>query len=117
MLKVAAKGQAVEGTLGPQTLDTLAREGAQAMLHYALEVEVAAYLERHQERDAREHALVVRNGKACARKLTCGAGTLTVEAPPGERPAGRRRRAAAAVHEPDPAALHAALAQGGRSAD
>ncbi len=81
MLKVAAKREDVEGALGPQTLDELAQAGAQAMLHQALEVEVAAYLERHQERDARGHALVVRNGKARARKLTCGAGTLTVEAP------------------------------------
>jgi hypothetical protein len=38
------------------------------MLRHALEVEVAAYLERHPERDARGHALVVRNGKARARQ-------------------------------------------------
>lgn len=81
MLKVVANGQEQEGPLGPQTLDELARAGAQAMLHHALEEEVAGYLERHQERDAHGHALVVRNGKARARKVTCGAGTLTVEAP------------------------------------
>jgi transposase-like protein len=81
MLKVVAKSHEVEGALGPETLDELAHAGAQAMLHQALEAEVAAYLERHQERDARGHARVVRNGKARARKVTCGAGTLTVEAP------------------------------------
>ena len=42
---------------------------------------MAAYLERHQARDAQGRALVVRNGKARARKVTCGAGTLTVAAP------------------------------------
>lgn len=81
MLKIFAQGQEGEETGGPQTLDTIVREGAQRMLHHALDAEVAAYLERHQERDARGHALVVRNGKARARKVTCGAGTLTVAAP------------------------------------
>ena len=81
MMKVVAKSPEVEEALGPQTLDEVAWQGARAMLRHALEVEVAAYLERHQERDAGGHALVVRNGKARARKVTCGAGTLTVEAP------------------------------------
>ena len=81
MMKVVAKSPEVEEALGPQTLDEVAWQGARAMLRHALEVEVAAYLERHQERDAGGHALVVRNGKARARKVTCGAGTLTVAAP------------------------------------
>ena len=81
MLKVAARQEELEGALGPETLDDVALEGARAMLRHALEVEVAAYLERHQERDAAGHALVVRNGKARARTVTCGAGTLTVAAP------------------------------------
>lgn len=81
MLKVVAQSQEMEGALGPETLDEVALEGARVMLRQALEVEVTAYRERHQERDARGHALVVRNGKARARKVTCGAGTLTVEAP------------------------------------
>jgi len=81
MLKVVAKRDEMEGALGPQTLDDVALEGARLMLHQALEVEVAAYIERHQQRDARGHALVVRNGKGRTRKVTCGAGTLTVEAP------------------------------------
>jgi len=52
------------------------------MLRVALEAEVAAYVERHaHERDAQGRALVVRNGKAKSRKVTCGAGTLEVQAP------------------------------------
>ena len=81
MLKVVAHTAEVEGALGPPTLDAVALEGARRMLREALELEVAAYLERRQERDVRGHALVVRNGKARARQVTCGAGTLTVQAP------------------------------------
>jgi transposase-like protein len=52
------------------------------MLLAALDVEVAAYVERHRGyRDERGHALVVRNGRARARKVTVGAGTLEVAAP------------------------------------
>jgi len=81
MLKVLAQAQEQEGAIGRQTVDDLAREGARRMLIQALELEVAAYLERYPERDAGGHALVVRNGKARARTVTCGAGTLTVAAP------------------------------------
>jgi putative transposase len=63
-------------------LDELAREGARRMLMSALEEEVAAYVERHAEaRDADGRRLVVRNGQARARGITCGAGTLDVRAP------------------------------------
>jgi transposase-like protein len=52
------------------------------MLMKALEAEVAQYLETHaDERDEKGHALVTRNGKAEARKLTCGTGTLELRAP------------------------------------
>ena len=81
MLKVLAQAQEQEEAIGRQTVDDLAREGARRMLVQALELEVAAYLERYPERDAGGHALVVRNGKARARTVTCGAGTLTVAAP------------------------------------
>ena len=64
------------------TLDDLARRGARKMLVTALEEEVAAYVERyHDERDDGGRRQVVRNGKANARKVTCGAGTLEVRAP------------------------------------
>ena len=52
------------------------------MLATALEAEVAAYIELYRgERGENGHALVVRNGKAQPRKVTCGAGTLEVQAP------------------------------------
>jgi len=82
MLKVIErKGSREEGYEG-FTLDELAREGARRMLVKALEAEVAQYLAAHtDERDAQGHALVVRNGPARARKLTCGAGTIELRAP------------------------------------
>ncbi len=52
------------------------------MLHHALEVEVEAYVEGHRGvRDEKGHARVTRHGKARARQVTIGAGTMTVEAP------------------------------------
>ncbi|MHC4510913.1 MAG: IS256 family transposase [Planctomycetota bacterium] len=64
------------------TLDEVARQGARQMLKSALEAEVTAYIERHQDKlDSEGHRLVVRNGAARARKVTCGAGTLEVRAP------------------------------------
>ncbi len=66
----------------PTDLDELAREGARRMLMAALEEEVADYIDRHQgERDENGHAEVVRNGRARARKVTMGAGTVEVRAP------------------------------------
>ncbi len=63
-------------------LDTIARAGAQKMLEAALEAEVAEYIEQHRhERDEQGHAMVVRNGKARARTVMCGAGSLEVRAP------------------------------------
>jgi len=70
-----------EGGLG-SSLDELAREGARRMLATALEAEVAAYIEEHQqEQDDRGHRLVVRNGKAQARTVLLGAGAVTLQAP------------------------------------
>jgi transposase-like protein len=62
-------------------LDELVSEGARMMLSAALEAEVAQYIETHQQRDEQGHALVVRNGKSKARKVTTGAGTFEVRAP------------------------------------
>ncbi|MGH7261953.1 MAG: IS256 family transposase [Nitrospiraceae bacterium] len=63
-------------------LDELAREGARRMILAALEVEVEEYRQRyHDARDAGGHALVVRNGQARPRRLTVGAGTVTLRAP------------------------------------
>ena len=86
MLKVlendGADNAAILEEPGAQTLDELAREGARRMLMTALAVEVAQYIDEHgEERDGRGHRLVVRNGRAQARTVTCGAGTFTVPAP------------------------------------
>ncbi|HEX2165748.1 MAG TPA: IS256 family transposase [Longimicrobiales bacterium] len=81
MLKVVrdgVDGQAEGLSLG---LDDLAREGARQMLIAALDAEVASYLERHQQRDDRGHALVVRNGRAQPRQVTVGSGTVEITAP------------------------------------
>ena len=82
MLKVVEEGfRSQDGEL-PRDLDGLAREGARRMLAIALELEVESYVAKHSEaRDERGHALVVRNGKARARKVTVGSGTVEVEAP------------------------------------
>lgn len=80
MLKVIAKGSA--GEEGQWDLDAIAREGARRMLIAALEAEAGEYVERHRtERDERGHARVVRNGRARARKVTVGAGTVELRAP------------------------------------
>jgi len=63
-------------------LEDLARKGAQQMLKTALEAEVAEYVETHDDqRDEEGHALVVRNGRARARKIVTGSGVLDVEVP------------------------------------
>ncbi len=82
MLRIVETGEGREGIEGAATLDELALEGARRMLAAALEEEVASYIDRHQDEcDERGHRLVVRNGKAEGRKVTCGAGTLAVRAP------------------------------------
>jgi transposase-like protein len=77
-------------------LDEIARAGARRMLAEALEADVADYLARNQERDEKGRAQVVRNGKARARKVTLGSGTIEVRAPRvddrREREDGSRRR-------------------------
>lgn len=79
MLKIVQDQEEREAVV---TLDELAREGARRMLVAALDEEVAAYLGRHEhERDEEGRRLVVRNGKAKERKVTCGAGTIAVQAP------------------------------------
>ena len=62
-------------------LDEIARDGARQMLAQALEVEVADYIARNQEREENGRTQVVRNGKASPRKVTLGSGTIEVRAP------------------------------------
>lgn len=82
MLKIVEESPEGEGNTVTVTIDSLAREGARRMLQAAMEAEVADYVERHEgERSGDGHRLVVRNGYAEARKVTCGAGTMKVRAP------------------------------------
>ena len=82
MLKVVEKPDEREAGEEFLLLDESAREGARRMLIQALRAEVDDYVQRHRsERDAHGHALVVRNGRARARKLTLGVGTVEVSAP------------------------------------
>ncbi len=63
-------------------LDEIVREGARRMLQAAIEEEVAAYIEAHQDlRDEHGHRLVVRNGHMPEREVLTGAGPLTVKKP------------------------------------
>lgn len=82
MLKVIDGIVVGEGEIGRATLDEIARRGAEEMLKRALIEEVAWYIERYEnERDAERRRLVVRNGRARERPITCGTGTLKVRAP------------------------------------
>jgi transposase-like protein len=64
------------------TLDGLLQRGALKRLHEALEAEVEEDVRRHRDaRDDRGRAQVVRNGKAPARQLVTGSGTVAVRAP------------------------------------
>lgn len=81
MLRIQDPPKEAKEELGSE-LDALAREGARRMLMTALNEEVADYVDRYsEERDESGHALVVRNGRARARKVTMGCGTVEVEAP------------------------------------
>jgi len=65
-----------------ETLDEVLQRGALKMLQQVLEAEVEDYITRHRAaRDEGGRAQVVRNGKAPARQLVTGAGTLQVRAP------------------------------------
>ena len=81
MLKIVTD-DADGGDLTSLMLDELVTEGARRMLVAALEVEVADYIDRHQNVvDEDGHRLVVRNGRAAERTLVTAAGGLKVRAP------------------------------------
>jgi putative transposase len=82
MFKVVEKQEEREAGAELLLLDEIAREGARRMLMAALKWEADCYVARHfGERDKDGHALVVRNGRGSARKITLGAGTVEVRAP------------------------------------
>lgn len=105
MTKVLGGGDGDQSEPG-MNLDGLARQGARQMIAGAMEAQVAECVARDGgERDEEGRALVVRNGRARPRKVTLGAGTVEIRAPRGTRRWGERE-----VHEPDPAAVHEAVA-------
>ena len=64
------------------SLDVIAREGAQRLLIAALEQEVDEAINHCEHlKDGTGHRLVVRNGKAKTRRITCGSGTIEINAP------------------------------------
>ena len=81
MLRIAETETGVETEDG-RSLDEIVKAGAQRMLMSALQAEVGEYLAAHEgERDERGHSVVTRNGASRPRKLSTGAGTLTVRTP------------------------------------
>ena len=81
MLRVVEKPSKANEELR-ETLDEVLQRGALKMLRQVLEAEVEDYITRHRAaRDERGRTQVVRNGKAPARQLVTGSGTLAVRAP------------------------------------
>ena len=61
-------------------LDQLVREGARKMLQEAINAEVDAFVDEHQDRrDERGRRLVVKNGSLPSREIMTGAGPIEVE--------------------------------------
>ena len=79
------EGQAPQDVVSsnvPSPLDQLLHEGAREMLMRAVEAEVAAYIEAHQQEvDEQGRRLVVRNGQARQRTLVSGVGPIQIRAP------------------------------------
>lgn len=73
-------------------LSSLLREGARALLHEAVEAELAAYLAGHAgERDASGRRCLVRNGYLPARTLLTGLGEVPIRVPKTRDRGGRGR--------------------------
>ncbi|GAB3174542.1 IS256 family transposase [Streptomyces incanus] len=91
---------------GSSLLDEIVREGARRMLAAALEAEVNAYIaELADERDAKGHRLVVRNGYHQPRQVTTAAGAVEVKAPRVndkrvDEATGERKRFSSAILPP-----------------
>ena len=62
-------------------LEKVLREGAQKLLHQALENEIEEYLMSHSQTDQNGRRLVVRNGYHPQRKILTGIGPMSVKAP------------------------------------
>ncbi len=65
---------------GRSPLDEIIHEGARRMLQAAIDAEVDAFIETHQDRrDSDGRRLVVKNGSLPAREILTGAGALQVQ--------------------------------------
>jgi transposase-like protein len=65
---------------GRSPLDELVHEGARRMLQAAIDAEVEAFIETHQDRrDGEGRRLVVKNGSLPAREILTGAGAIEVQ--------------------------------------
>jgi len=65
---------------GRSPLDEIIHEGARRMLQAAIDAEVDAFIETHQDRrDADGRRLVVKNGSLPAREILTGAGAIEVQ--------------------------------------
>ena len=75
-------------------LSSLLREGARALLHEAVEAELATYLSGYaDERDAAGRRCIVRNGYLPARTLMTGLGEVPIRVPKTRDRGGRGRGA------------------------
>ena len=76
------EGQSAASVPSSSLLDEISREGARRMLAAALRAEADSYVAQFvDERDEDGHRLVVRNGHAEPRTVTCAAGAVEVRAP------------------------------------
>lgn len=82
MLHLLTESNRDENDLVSLSLDDLARLGAKKLLTEALQLEVSEYIERCKNLvDDNGHRQVVRHGNHKERKITTGAGTITLKAP------------------------------------
>ena len=75
--EVLAFRQALDGR---SPLDEIIHEGARRMLQAAIDAEVDAFIETHQDRrDSEGRRLVVKNGSLPVREILTGAGAIQVK--------------------------------------
>ena len=65
----------------PDVLNALLREGAQQLIHRAVESELSEYLSQHQHFTADGRIAVVRNGYLPKREILTGIGPVSVRIP------------------------------------
>jgi putative transposase len=66
----------------PQSIDEIARVGAQEMIKIYLQAEIAAFIERHKHiKTAEGQTAIVRNGNNPERNFTTSAGSIKVKVP------------------------------------